>query len=159
MKNRTTTPVLILLMLISTLVFPACRGSASLSVSLSAEDIILAVKTDEQWNVVESNVFQRGDIIGLVMLNVSGFKKGDDGLNWMEIDLQVKGPDGEVVLDEKELLGESGHFDMENNTAESPLGSFYTQNDMPTGEYVMKVTLYDKVGKGSIAHSEKIIIE
>jgi len=146
-------------MFTSILVFPACRGSSSLSVGLSAEDIVLAIKTDGQWDVVESNVFQRGDIIGLVMLNVSGFKKGDDGLNWMEIDLQVKGPDGEVVLDEKELLGEAGHIDMENNTAESPLGSFYTQDDMPTGEYVMKVTLYDKVGKGNIAHSEKIIIE
>ena len=65
----------------------------------------------------------------------------------------------EPWLDEKELLGEAGHIDMENNTAESPLGSFYTQDDMPTGEYVMKVTLYDKVGKGNIAHSEKIIIE
>jgi hypothetical protein len=48
---------------------------------------------------------------------------------------------------------------MENNTAESPLGSFHTTEELEPGEYVMKVTLYDKVGKGSTSHSEKIILE
>lgn len=159
MKNQKKAAGLVLTILMLIILFPACRASTSLSVGLSPDDTVLAIKTDDQWQVVDSNVFQRGDIIGLVMLNVSGFKKGEDGLNWMDIDLEVKGPDGAVILDEKELLGEAGHIDMENNTAESPLGSFYTTEELEPGEYVMKVTLYDKVGKGSTSHSEKIILE
>lgn len=159
MKKQSYLAALIVLSILFTMLLPACRASTSLSVGLSVEDTVLAVKTDDQWNVSESNVFQRGDIVGLVMLNVSGFKKGDDNLNWMEIDVQVKGPNGEIILDEKELLGEAGHMDMENNTAESPVGSFYTTPDLDSGEYVLTVTVYDKVGKGKATHSEKIILE
>jgi hypothetical protein len=151
--------VLVLLILIFTFFLPACRASTSLSVGLSVDDAVLAAKTDDQWQVVEDNVFQRGDIIGLVMLNVSGFKKGEDGLNWMDLDLVVKGPDGAVILDEKELLGEAGHIDMPDNTAKSPVGSFYTTDELEPGDYVIKVTLYDKVGKGSTTHTKKIILE
>lgn len=159
MKNQKRAAGFVLFLSMFVIIFPACRASTSLCVGLSPDDTVLAIKSDNQWQVVDSNVFQRGDVIGLVMLKVTGFKKGEDGLNWMDIDLLVKGPDGEVILDEKELLGEAGHIDMENNTAESPLGSFYTSEELEPGEYVMQVTLYDKVGKGSTSHSEKIILE
>lgn len=159
MKKRSYLTALIVFTILFTMFLPACRSSTSLSVGLSVKDKVLAVKTDGQWNAAESNVFQRGDIIGLAMLNVSGFKKGEDNLNWMEIDVHVKGPDGEVILDEKELLGEAGHIDMENNTAESPVGSFYTSTELEPGEYIFTVTVYDKVGNGKVTHSEKIILE
>lgn len=64
--------------------------------------------------------------------------------------MEVEGPDGEIILDEKGLLGDNGHLDLEDNTAESPLGYFYTTTDLASGIYVMKVTLYDLVGKGKV---------
>jgi hypothetical protein len=136
-----------------------CRTGSSVSVGLSFDDSILAKKVDDSWTEVKDTKFAKGDTIGLIILNVSGFKKGEDGLNWMDIDVEVKDSKGTVILSEKGLLGEAGKIALENNIAESPVGTFSTSSDMASGKYDMKVTVHDKIGGGKVSCSKSLYIE
>jgi len=141
------------------LLLTGCRTESSLSFKLSYEDSVLAKNVDGSWEIVEDTKFAKGDTIALILLNVQGFEKGEDGLNWMDIDVEVKDSKGTVILNEKNLLGESGKLELENNTADSPYGSFITNNDTPSGKYEMKVTVHDKIGGGKAVCSKSLIIE
>ena len=52
-----------------------CRTGSSVSVGLSFDDSILAKKVDDSWTEVKDTKFAKGDTIGLIILNVSGFKR------------------------------------------------------------------------------------
>ena len=153
---------LLLLFSISILVIlqlVGCRTQTTLNVGLSFEDSVLAKQVDGKWNVVKDTKFAKGDTIGLILLNVSGFKKGDDGLNWMDIDVEAKDSEGKVILDQKGLLGESGKMELENNIAKSPVGNIVTTDKFPAGKYDIKVTVHDKIGGGKAVNSRSFFIE
>lgn len=147
--------------LLIVLVIPlaACKTSTTLSVGLSYDDAVLAKKVDGVWHKVEDAKIAKGDTVGIVFLNVSGFKKGEDGLNWMDIDVKVTNSEGSVIRDAKNLLGESGKMTLENNTAESPVGSMETTSDIPSGEYKINVTVYDRIGGGTVTCTKNFYIE
>ena len=136
-----------------------CKTETSLSLGLSYEDAVLAKKVDGSWNAVKDTKFAKGDTVGLVLLNVSGFKKGEDGLNWMDIDVEVKDTEGKIILDEKGLLGDSGKMELENNIAKSPVWSFATNSDLASGKYNIKVTVHDKIGGGKVMKSMSFNLE
>lgn len=142
-----------------TIQLTGCRTETSLSTGLSFKNSILAKKVDGSWSEVTDAKFAKGDTVGLVLLNVSGFKKGEDGLNWMDIDVELQDSNGTVVSIDKGLLGESGKMVLENNIAESPVGSFYTSTDIPSGKYNIKVTVYDRIGGGKVVCSKSFYIE
>lgn len=135
------------------------KTESSFNIGLSFEDAILAKKVDGSWEAVKGTKFVKGDTVGLVFLNVSGFKKGEDGLNWMDIDVEVKDTERKVILDEKGLLGDSGKMVLENNIANSPVGSFTTNSDLVSGSYNIKVTVHDKIGGGKAMKSMSFILE
>ncbi len=136
-----------------------CTTETSVKLGLSFEKSVFAKEVDGKWNIVDGAKFSKGDKIGLVLLNVSGFKKGDNGLNWMDIDVEVTNPEGKVILEEKGLLGESGKIDLENNIAESPVGSFSTNDSLASGKYSIKVTVYDKIGGGKATNSKSFTLD
>ena len=121
---------------------------------LQIEKSVLAKKAGGTWHPVKDASFQKGDVVGLIFLNVRGFEKGKDGLNWMDLDIEVKSSEGEVILEQSDMLGEKGHVKMKNNLAESPVGSFNTTPEMESGKYTIKLTVKDKVG-GDIASESK----
>jgi hypothetical protein len=131
----------------------------STSFGLEIEDTVLAKKEAGTWQPVKEAKFKKGDEIGLVLLNVKGFKKGKDGLNRIDLDVQVKGPDGEIILEKKNILGEAGHVNLKNNIAESPVGSFSTTPELESGKYTIKVTIKDKIGGGSASTSKSFTLE
>jgi len=151
----------LLFFVIITVIFAliACEKSTSVSVGLSADDTILAKQSGDQWDPVNNGKFKKGETVGLVMLNVKAFKKGNDGLNWIDMDVEVKDPDGKVILSEKDLLGDSGKLDLKDNIAKSPVGNFSTTSSLQSGKYTIKVTVYDKIGKGYTTNSKTFDLE
>ena len=136
-----------------------CEFETSTSFGLTAEDSVLAKSEGGSWQQASDSTFQRGDDIALILLNVRGFEKGDDGLNKMDIDLQVKDPEGEVIFMQKDMLGEEGHVNLENNIANSPYGSFSSTEELEPGRYTIKVRVRDEVGGGSTSKSKTFTLE
>lgn len=147
------------LFILLTIPLTGCRTESSLNIGLSYEEAILAKQIDGLWNQVTDAQFAKEDTIGLVLLNVSGFEKGEDGLNWMDIDVELKDAEGTIVNEEKSCLGESGKMDLENNIAKSPVGSFFASKEIPTGQYMLTVTVYDKIGGGKVVCNKRLYIE
>lgn len=88
-------------------------------------------------------VFSVGDKIQFFLLNVEGFKKGDDGLYHFDIDLKLKDSNDKVIYQAKELFKEAGHLDLKDGTLKSPVVNIYT-TDYPPGKYTAEVTIYDQ---------------
>lgn len=136
------------------------RKETSTSFLITVEDSLFA-RTGPDGNLIraDNNVFRRGEVVNLVLLNVGKFKKGEDGKHWFDIDMDVTGPKGEVVLSKKGLLGENGHVFLPNDTAESPYGIFSTAEELEPGTYKMKLTIYDRLGKGKASVTKSFILE
>lgn len=134
--------------------------STSTSKLISIEDHTFA-RTDStgQLVTIDDPVYQRGEKISLVLLNVGPFKEDSAGFNWFDMDMEVIGPDDAIVISETGLLGDGGHLDLENNTASSPYASYTTTSEMKPGEYKFKVTIYDKVGKGRATQTASFKLE
>jgi hypothetical protein len=103
-------------------------------------------------------VFQRGESVNLVLLNVKGFEKDANGKNSFDIDIQVQDPQGKVILSRRRLLGNAGQRDLPNNIARSPYGIFNTTAAYPTGKYKITLKLYDNVSDRSLTVNRTIIL-
>ena len=136
-----------------------CEFETSTSFGLTAEDSVLAKFEGGSWQQAPDSTFQRGDDIALILLNVRGFEKGDDGLNKMDIDVEVEGPEGEIIFKEDGMLGEEGHVNLENNVANSPYGSFSSTEGLEPGRYIIKVTVRDEIGEGSTTKRKTFTLE
>ena len=124
----------------------------SLSPGLSYGDAVFA-RIDEQnrLNPVESAVFQRGEAVHFVFLNVGLFKKGEDGKHAFDIDMDVKNPEGQSVLNRKAMLGENGHILLENDIAGSPYVTFESALTLPAGVYSIQMTIHDLVARTDVS--------
>lgn len=131
-----------------------CKFETSTSVGLTVEDYTFA-RTDENGLLVtiDEAVYQRGEPVHLILINVSGFKKGEDGLNRFDMEMEITGPDRETMLSVTEMLGEEGHIDLQDNTAKSPYATFTSTPEIAAGEYHFKIRIYDLVGKGHATKS------
>jgi len=136
-----------------------CQTYTSVSLGLKFEKSIMAKEVDGQWHKVSDQVFQKGDIVGLVLLNVSGFKKDDGGKNWVELGVEIKDSEGNVVLSQEDLLGEAGKKEMENNVEESLVGFVDTNKELEPGKYHFKLKVYDKIGGGTIESTRSFDLE
>lgn len=137
----------------------ACQTYSSVSFELEFEESAMAKKEDGQWKKVSDQVFQKGDIVGMVLLNVSGFKKDDSGKNWVELGVEIKDSEGNIVLSQEDLLGEAGKKVMENNTEESLIGLVDTSKELEPGKYHFKLKVYDKIGGGKIESTRSFTLK
>lgn len=129
--------------------------SFSLSGDLSYQSAVFAKRgQDGKLTPVEEAAFFRGEVVNLVLFNVGPFVKGADGKHWFDINMEVRDPNGKVVLDKKGMLGENGHILLENNFAESPYSMFYSHIEMDPGRYRMVLTIYDRVSQRELALSK-----
>ncbi|MBS3176860.1 hypothetical protein J4457_06520 [Candidatus Woesearchaeota archaeon] len=152
--------ILFAIALAAVLSMGGCQVETGTSYGLEVENAILALEgPDGTLYPAESNVFKRGQKINMVLLNVGPFKKGSDGKNWVDIDVEVKGPQGEIVLSKRGLLGDAGRDVLPNDIAESPYGSFATSEVLDKGEYMMTVTIFDKVDGSSASKTMSVILE
>jgi len=149
-------PVLLIMCL-----FAACNNmDFTTSNGLTIEKHVFA-KTNESGNLnqVDNPVFNIGEEVNYVLINVSGFKKGDDGLNWFDLDMEVTNEADSLILDQKGLLGEGGHIDLPDNIAESPYGIFSTSSVLRPGKYRIKLTITDKIGSGKASSSSTFVLK
>jgi len=136
------------LTLFLTLILTACKMDTSSSVGLSIEDSELARITNNEIFSATDKTFSRGEDVHYILYNVGEFTRGDDGLCWLEMDLEVTDEDGEVVFTQDSLLGENGKVALEGGYAGSPYATFTTSEQMDPGTYRIKVKIYDRLGKG-----------
>lgn len=138
----------------------SCTGSST-SVLVSIDDYIFARTGDDGQleKVDDPAVFQKGENVHLVLLDVGPFKKDDTGLNWFDINMEITDPDGNIVLSDTAMLGEAGHIALDNNRAQSPYGSCTNTADLEPGKYKFKLTIYDRLGKGRASQSAYFTIE
>lgn len=131
------------------------KATTSNSSYLTYEKAVFAT-VDPEGEVVfrdENPSFIRGEAIHFALMNVGEFKTDKDGKCQVDMDLLVTGPDKKVVMDKKNLLGPSGHLQLEDNIAPSPSGVFIAGTDMKSGKYTMKLTVYDKIGGDEVSDS------
>ena len=148
------------LIMLYLLVIGGCQVEQSVSYGgLQIEDSMLARYEGGEWHPVDDAVFNKGDEIGLILLNVGKFSRGEDGLNWLDIDVELKDPSGKVILSEEGILGSSGKADLKDDIAPKPVGSVNTIDDMETGKYTIKVTVHDKVSGNKASTSRTFMIE
>jgi hypothetical protein len=122
-----------------------------LSPGLSYQKALFAKKgMDNKLAPVADAIFQRGEAVNFVLLNVGTFKKGADGKHAFDIDMQVMGPTGNLVFEQKNLLAEKGHTVLDQDIAESPYGIFYTSVEMEPGQYLMKLSIRDKIAADTL---------
>jgi len=135
--------------------------STSTSKIISIEDYTFARTGDNDQLVAVDNpaVFKRGDAVHLVLQNVGPFKKADDGLNWFDLDMEITGPDGGILLSQTGMLGDGGHIALENNRAKSPFATCTTTPDVVPGKYKFKLTIYDKIGSGKATQTAIFTLE
>jgi hypothetical protein len=135
--------------------------STSTSKLISIEGYTFARTGDGNQLVAVDNpaVFKRGDAVHLVLKNVGPFKKTDDGLNWFDLDMEITGPDGAILLSQTGMLGDDGHVALENNRAKSPYATCTTTPDIVPGKYKFKLTIYDKIGSGKATQTSTFTLE
>ena len=140
--------------------FISCT-STSTSKLISIEDYTFARTGDGNQLVAVDNpaVFKRGEAVHLVLKNVGPFKKADDGLNWFDLDMEITGPDGGILLSQTGMLGDAGHVALENNKAKSPYATCTTAPDVAPGKYKFKLTIYDKIGSGKATQTAVFTLE
>ena len=107
------------------------------------------VSDDGEVTFLDEAVYKRGEAVHFALMNVREFEKGEDGKHWLDMSIEVRNSDEEVVLFKDHSLGE-GKFELENNTAPSPSGVFIGAPDLQPGTYTMYLSIYDKVGGGKI---------
>jgi hypothetical protein len=149
-----------LLMACILILLTACQFETSSSKGISIEESELA-RIDENNQIVPAGdkTFKRGEDVHYILYNVGKFKQGEDGLHWLEMDLEVTDQDDNIILDAKEMLGENGHLNLEGGYAASPYGTFKTTEKLEPGKYRIKLTIYDKVGNGKATVSSTVELE
>lgn len=107
-----------------------------------------AVNSSSNTIMVHSEAaYFRGQIVLIVMDNVQGFAKGSDSLNWMELDVDISGPDKKIIFSKQNMLGDKGHVNLPGNMARAPFASYTIPNDAKPGKYNFKIKISDKVSK------------
>lgn len=137
-----------------------CNNGTSTSNGLSIQNTALAkLEPGDKLSKVDDATFKQGDKICYILVNVGKFKKDSLGKNWFDMDLEVKDSQGKVIFSKSQMLGENGHVALTNDIAESPFGVFVTNSTLAPGKYQIKLTIYDKIGKGSASKSTTFILK
>ena len=151
---------LCLLIVCTGILLSGCQFETSTSKGISIEKSELA-RIDENNQIVPAGdkTFKRGEDVHYILYNVGKFKEGEDGLHWLEMDLQVTDQDDNIILDAKEMLGENGRVKLEDGYAATPYGTFETTEKLEPGKYRIKITIFDKVGNGKATVSSTVVLE
>ena len=151
---------LIMLALMLAIMLTGCgKVEKSTAVGLSVEQTIIGVENENGSIMpVDNAEFNPTESFSVVLLNVSGFKKGDDGMNQFDIDMEILSPEGKILFEQKGILGPGGKLDLPNNVAESPVVYFTIGSDYIPGNYQIKVSIYDKIGSGKASVTKNFTV-
>jgi len=131
----------------------------SVSYGLFFEESHIVTEIDGKIDSAGRITFEKGEKVGLALLDVGKFKQGEDGLHFMGMDFLVTGPNNEVIIDDIDVLGERGHVPLTQGISPIIHAMFTTESSMESGNYRLKITVYDKIGGGSTSVTELIILK
>jgi hypothetical protein len=118
-------------------------------------DKAVFARVTEKEGVIFLNkpIYERGEPVHFALMKVGPFKKDKDGKNWVDMDILVKDPDGNVAMKKEHLLGDGGHLKLDNDTAPSPDGVYVPAGNVKLGKYKVSVRVYDRIGGGEVSDS------
>ena len=115
--------------------------------------VFARVHEDGVIDFLDNPVYVRGEPIHFALMSVGPFAKDEEGKNWVDMDILVTNPDGNIAMKKESLLGNGGHLVLENDTAPSPSGVYVPTSDVKTGKYTIELRIFDKVGGGEVSDS------
>jgi hypothetical protein len=142
---------------------PDVNKSASLGTSVSSGltigDVTWAnVGEDKTLRPVSGDEFERGQVAGLVLRNVSGFEKGPDGKHWFDLSLRIEDAQGRVLFMQEGLLGEGGRGVLPDGIAESPF-TYVDTGKLAPGRYSVELGIYDRLGNGKATARRALVVK
>ena len=121
---------------------------------LKYEKKVFARVTEKEGVIfLDKPVYQRGEPVHFALVNVGPFKRDEEGKNWVDMDLLVKDPAGNVAMKKEHLLGNGGHLKLDNDTAPSPDGVYVPGLNVKLGKYFVSIRIYDRIGGGEVSDS------
>jgi len=102
-----------------------------------------------QFHMEDPAIFEKGETVRFVLFNVGPFTKGDNGLCDIGIDFDVVNLNGEEILSLEDSLGNQSRSNLEGGMAEFLVTSFSTDDSLASGNYLLNVTIYDKLDGNS----------
>jgi hypothetical protein len=144
--------LLILVVLLS--IISGCgQVETETSFGLSIDDSYFAeIGPNGELIPISDPAYSSGEKVVYALENIGKFEKGNDGLHWLDLDMEVKDSEGNVIYLQRGMLGEGGHVLLNNDIASSPYGAFELADEQP-GTYNIKLTVHDLVGGGSASSS------
>ncbi|MFH2096806.1 MAG: hypothetical protein ABIJ16_13945 [Bacteroidota bacterium] len=140
------------------ILFPGCDNvTTSFGLTIGSTSFN-RLNENGEFELVQNGKFDNGEVVYLMMFDVSGFEKGPDGKHQVEMDMEITDMEGNVILETRELLGENGHVELDNGIAANPNASFSPGLNTPDGDYKFYAKIYDKVGGGSASVTKKFTL-
>ena len=151
--------VILLLFTLASLL-PGCKKDSPSSDSLTYKSaLFVAQDSTGQYYTIDYTNFKRGDTINLVLYHVGKFEKGSDGQHHYDMNIEVRGPEGQMIFYQENLYGEKGIGLLPDGILELPCGTYMTTPEFRSGSYEMKLTIYDKVSGDKASGSRQFILE
>jgi len=158
MKQKKITVILLLLTLSSFI--PGCKKDTPSTDGLNYKSaLFVAQDSTGQYFTIDYNNFKRGDTINLVLYHVGKFQKGSDGQHHYDMNIEIRGPEGQMIFSQENLYGEKGIGLLPDGILELPCGTYLTTPDFRPGAYEMKLTIYDKVSGETASGNRQFILE
>lgn len=115
---------------------------------------------DGSLSPVANSVFNRGENIYFVLMNVGKFAKDIEGINWIDIDLIVKNNRDKVIITKQSMLGERGRTILQDDMAVSPYGKINISPKLArAGKYKITIIIYDKISGAKLTQTKNLILK
>ncbi len=115
--------------------------------------VFARVHEDGVIDFLDNPVYVRGEPVHFALMAVGPFAKDEEGKNWVDMDILVTDPDGNIAMKKDSLLGNGGHLVLEDNIAPSPSGVYVPTKDVKIGKYTIEIRVYDRIGGGEVSDS------
>jgi len=135
------------------------KKSNNLSYLTYEKAVFARVGDDKKIVFLDNPEYVRGEPIHFALMNVGKFAKDTEGKNWVDMDLVVIDPDGNIAMQKQNLLGDGGHLVLENDTAPSPDGVYFPARNVKTGTYKISLRVYDRIGGGEVSDSGTFLLK
>jgi hypothetical protein len=112
---------------------------------------------DNRESARDSKQFQAGEVVFLVF-DIQDFKQDKDGTVWVQEDLKVTDPEGNVILDNKNLLDlkDKGEPGTDNVSAHNKIT---LEPGNPPGTYRVSMIVRDKIGGQETTFEEEFEVQ
>ena len=121
---------------------------------LKYEKAVFARVTEKEGVIfLDKPIYERGEPVHFALIKVGKFKRDKEGKNWIDMDLLIKDPEGNVAMKKEHLLGEGGHMKLDDDTAPSPSGVYVPAGNVKLGKYKVSLRIYDKIGGAEVSDS------